>query len=445
MKISSFLLIVSIIPSACLAATASVAADTYVSSSNTAVNFGSGTTLNIGGGNSALVVLDLSSLPAGLTTSNVQKATLTVFVNNVSTAGGLDVSQVLSAWSESLVTYNSRPLISVPFQSNVPVAAANSYVTFDITSLVQQWVTGAAANYGVEIDASAAQPATVVALDSKESMSTSHAAFADLTIVSGGPDGPPGPPGPIGSQGPQGPQGPIGPQGPPGPAGPVGPQGGPGAPALNWRGAWNRSTQYSPLDVVFSDVYGSSFVATAANSNVQPPGNGTWALLAAQGLHGAMGATVAAYAGLNCPSGYTVTGFRNDGTLLCSAGALGCKITSYTAAISSKAEEPDVGRRLEYWPQGTIGLGTGLCTASIDAPGPNSDGNDCIIDHTHSCLGWSNVKPTSGYSSCIVSINTPICNSIAAIGRVDGTFPACSVAEANGQHSIAEAVVTCFP
>jgi len=190
MKASLLLLPSFLVPLAAWAASANVAADAYISSANPTLNFANATTLNIGGGNSALIGLDLSSLPAGLTASNIQKATLTVFANKAFTAGGLDIAQVTGPWQESLVTYNNRPIAATPFQSNVPVSVSGSYVTFDITLLMRQWVTGAAANYGVEIRASVAQPNTAVALDSKESTSTSHPPVAEVILVSVGPQGP---------------------------------------------------------------------------------------------------------------------------------------------------------------------------------------------------------------------------------------------------------------
>jgi hypothetical protein len=192
------------------AATVTVAADSYVSSSNATVNYGSAAVLSVGDGASALIAFDLSSLPVGLTASNIEKATLTVFVHKAYTAGALDLAQVTAPWSEALVTSNNRPTTAAAVQS-VPVSASESYVTFDITLLVRQWVIGAAENYGVEIRASAGQPETTVDLDSKESTSTSHSALAEITLVSMGPQGSPGTPGKTGDTGATGPQGPPGP------------------------------------------------------------------------------------------------------------------------------------------------------------------------------------------------------------------------------------------
>src|SRR5215469_13839184 len=130
---------------------------------------------------------------------------MTIFANKVFVSGGVDVSQVTSQWFESTVTFNLAPTVTAPFVSNAPVSASNSFVTIDITPLVQQWLTGAAPNNGVEITPAVAQPSTLLSLDSKEATATSHAAILNVTLVLGG-----GAAGPTGATGPAGPSGPIG-------------------------------------------------------------------------------------------------------------------------------------------------------------------------------------------------------------------------------------------
>jgi hypothetical protein len=263
------------------ATTAHVAADTYISSANPSQNYGGATTLNIGGGSAALIGLDLSPLPAGLTAANISRATLTVFVNKVFTAGGLDIASVLSSWSESTATYNAAPSVGLAFQRNVPVTASGSYVTFDITTLMKQLI--GTANYGVQISASADQPGTMVNLDSKESTATSHPAYAEITITSMGPvgpQGPSGPAGPTGAQGQQGIQGLSGPVGPPG---------------VNWCGTWDSSILYHPNDAVTYN--GGSWIALdppgqvkLVNQGIRPGTNSTlWSVLAAAGPAGPAG------------------------------------------------------------------------------------------------------------------------------------------------------------
>ena len=208
---------------------ANASADTYISSVSPGSNYGTGTAINIGGGNTGLIQFDLSQLPAGLTADNINKATMTFYVNTVATAGGVDISQVTSGWTEGGVNNGNRPTYLSPFLSNVTTGTNRQFVTVDVTQLVKDWVTGVAANFGVQISAAVAAPGTAIVLDSKENQTTSHPAFLDVVIQSVGPQGPTGPQGAAGATGPTGPTGPQGTAGVAGPTGPTGPQGNTGA------------------------------------------------------------------------------------------------------------------------------------------------------------------------------------------------------------------------
>jgi hypothetical protein len=448
--------------------TANVAADSSISSVSPAQNFGDSATLTINRGSAALIRLDLSSLPSGVTAANIQKASLTVFMSRSAAAGTVDLAQVTSNWSESAVTYNDQPTTAPPFLKNVPLGAAGSYATFDITSLVQQWLSGSAPNYGVEIMSSPTQTAMVVELDSKESNTTSHAAYAEIAIVSLGPPGPTGPTGASGPagpsgpqgaagipgiQGPQGPQGATGPagvpgvagptgkQGPNGPEGPNGPSGAPGPPGLTGRGFWSPTTAYSKGDTV---SYGSTWVALIDNTDVLPVSGGTtWALAAAAGATGTPGSNIENFLGTSCPSGQYITGIDQYGAIVCAAQTCPA-IVPFISQILSESDYYGFPRYAiyEHWPTGTVNVGTGSCTASIQAPSDDS-GNNCVIDHTQSCNGWRNLTWGSGFSSCSFAVPDPTCNSAGAVARVDGTFPACSVGTSTGPHSTSAVLITC--
>src|SRR4051794_38322106 len=213
-------------PNAAWAAGANAIADTYVSSTSPATNFGTATAITIGGGNTGLIQFDLGALPPGMAAANINKATMTFYVNSVAIAGAVDVSQVTSAWTETGVNNGNRPTYLAPFLLGVPVVASKQYVTVDVTQLVKDWVTGVGPNFGVQISAAAGAPSTGIVLDSKENQTTSHPAFLDVVIQSVGPQGPTGPQGTAGNPGSQGP---TGPQGAAGSAGPTGPAGATGA------------------------------------------------------------------------------------------------------------------------------------------------------------------------------------------------------------------------
>jgi hypothetical protein len=203
---STVLAVCALLASAAWGSSGGPLGDTYVSPANNSLNFGNLGTISVGPlgasnapGNTGLFQFDLSNLPAGTTAANIGKATLTVYLNKVLVAGGLDFSEVSTAWSESVVTFATRPSALAAFATNVPVSASGEYVTVDVTNVVKSWVSGALPNYGVEVTASLINPATSVVLDSKESTTTSHPAQLDITVVSQGPAGATGPQGPAGS------------------------------------------------------------------------------------------------------------------------------------------------------------------------------------------------------------------------------------------------------
>src|SRR5262245_46067775 len=84
-----------------------VAVDAYVSSSSPGSHFGSVTTVqvkNTGATLRAFVRFDLSSLSSG---APIDKASLRLWVQNLGTAGTIDIVPVLSAWQESTITNNN--------------------------------------------------------------------------------------------------------------------------------------------------------------------------------------------------------------------------------------------------------------------------------------------------------------------------------------------------
>jgi hypothetical protein len=216
--------------------TAPLAGDAHITVGNGS-NFGALPTVNIGGvtNSQGLFRFDLTTLPAGGT---VVSATLRVFVNKVTTGGGIDVSAATAPWSESSVNGTTPPVPSpgTPIQTGIPVTVSGIYVTVDVTAQVQTWLNGSP-NDGFIVTANPA--ATSISIDSKENAATSHPATLDV-LLSGaagavgltGPAGPTGPAGAAGSPGTTGPQGPVGPAGPEGPAGAAGAKGATGPQGL---------------------------------------------------------------------------------------------------------------------------------------------------------------------------------------------------------------------
>src|SRR5437762_4032481 len=194
------------------------AQDTFVSQTKANTNYGGNASLAVLAGNTSLIQFNVSPLPSGVSASQLNKATLRVFVSGLSNAGSFDVVLVNGTWNEKSVTYGNRPNLGNVIAAGVPVVASskNTFINVDVTSAMQAWLSGSA-NNGIAIVPSASSPISVT-FDSKEAINTSHEPQLLFSFN-----------GPVGPQGVQGAQGVQGLQGPPGVDGAQGPKGDPGA------------------------------------------------------------------------------------------------------------------------------------------------------------------------------------------------------------------------
>ena len=179
--------------------------DASVNSAHPTTNYGALSNLYVGNGTTSLLQFDLSVLPSGTTASQISNATLRLYVNRVNAAGSVTVSPVTSSWTESAVTYATAPAIGSSF-ATFTASNPETFVSVDVTSLVQGWVTTPASNYGLALTSAAAN----VLLDAKENDETAHVAGLDITITSQGATGATGATGAQGIQGIQGIQGATG-------------------------------------------------------------------------------------------------------------------------------------------------------------------------------------------------------------------------------------------
>ena len=101
-------------------------ADTFVSDAKSSTNYGGNASLAVqsGGGGTAFVQFNLSSLPSGVMPNQLNKATLKLFVSGLTAAGTFDVFFVNGAWNENNVTYASAPTLGASVATAVPVAAS---------------------------------------------------------------------------------------------------------------------------------------------------------------------------------------------------------------------------------------------------------------------------------------------------------------------------------
>ena len=211
-------------PIAGFAQTLAPSQDAYYVTGN-ASNFGSATAVTVGSlGSIGLVQFDLTQLPAGLTAAQIQKATLTLFLDHVNAPGTINIDTVSAStpWGELTVTGNSGISQGVAVNTSVMTNTADTFIAADATSAVQGWITTPGSNNGFMIQANTGAN---VQFDSKENTTTSHPATLTIVLVSVGPTGATGSNGTSGINGATGPTGVAGPTGVSGPTGVAGPTG----------------------------------------------------------------------------------------------------------------------------------------------------------------------------------------------------------------------------
>jgi hypothetical protein len=214
-------------PANALALQAIASDDAFVQFSSSS-NFGNEEHLRVGDGDkyTGFIKFDLSALPlglGGLTGDNIEKATLRLYLSELSKTGSFEIRRVTSAWNEATVNSSGPAHVGLDPAAIIPVGNGdrNQYILVNVTDLVKDWLNGTA-NHGIAL---IPDGSINVKFDSKESKDTSHDPRLDILITSFGPQGPTGLQGLTGPQGATGLQGATGPQGPAGPQGPTGPQG----------------------------------------------------------------------------------------------------------------------------------------------------------------------------------------------------------------------------
>lgn len=168
------------------AAVAVALRDTHIDSSAPAANFAGAATLSVSSKSTALIGFDFSILPAEVTSSQVLKATLHLWVNKASTnpAGSIRVVPLAKAWQGPAVTFARYPgHLKAPESIQALNGGANHYLQVDVTAHVREFVTKPANNHGFAVMAHT--PAVNVQFDSKENDATSHAAMLDITLSTG--------------------------------------------------------------------------------------------------------------------------------------------------------------------------------------------------------------------------------------------------------------------
>ena len=264
-----------------------------------------------------------------------------------------------------------------------------------------------------------------------------------------GPAGPAGPQGQTGSTGPQGPQGQTGPS---------------GIPGISFRSAWITSANYQTDDAV--TYAGSTWIATASNSGVQPgTSTSAWAILAQAGLTGPSGPTGSA---ATMTVGSVATGAPGTAAIVTNSGTGSAAILNFTIPAGATG------------PAGTGGAGGGASTSGIPFASVlhsvnfqsfffSANGANAALSETSSVLTWvpngCTATSLAVYStqastitvtlrtgvpgamqpsalSCAVSSNTS-CTSTGSVVVAPGGFVDLNITGANGTASAVWTALAC--
>jgi hypothetical protein len=125
-------------------------ADAYVVPGSP-TSYGALPTVTVGSSNSfGLIQFDLNQLPAGVTASQVQRATFTLFLDHVGAGGTVNIDTVSNStpWSESQVNGNTVIGPQTSVATGVSTVSGNNFISVDATSAVQGWINSPTSNNG---------------------------------------------------------------------------------------------------------------------------------------------------------------------------------------------------------------------------------------------------------------------------------------------------------
>ena len=134
--------------------TLNVAADAQTSSAQPTTKFGLLPAMAVRQGPSGAILksyarFDLSALPAD---AAVQKAVLRLWVLAAATPGTIEVLPIVDPWEEGTITAAVSPYLGAPITSfAVDSGQTLHFINVDITSLVQDWISGAVDNHGLAL------------------------------------------------------------------------------------------------------------------------------------------------------------------------------------------------------------------------------------------------------------------------------------------------------
>gem|GEM_PF-2448643 len=127
-------------------------ADTWVNEASATTNYGTATTMSVqtrsGQNRRVLVQFDVSAIPSGTTVSN---ATLYLYMSTAPVQSRTYAAhRITSTWTETGVNWNNQPTFNSTATATTATGTVGGvWLSWNVTSDVQAWVNGTAANYGI--------------------------------------------------------------------------------------------------------------------------------------------------------------------------------------------------------------------------------------------------------------------------------------------------------
>lgn len=158
--------------------------DAYTDLSKVTSNFGSTQLLRLSPTQTPFLRFDLSGLPGTTQPGQIAKATLVLWPQTVDIAGVVEVQAVNAEWNEATLSGSNAPPTSGRGSGpTVTVTESDKYVRVDVTGLVRAWLANPGANFGLALAPAAPDSNIKISFDSKESRTTSHAAYIDVVFT----------------------------------------------------------------------------------------------------------------------------------------------------------------------------------------------------------------------------------------------------------------------
>lgn len=129
-------------------------------------NYGDHPLLRVGGKDESLLRFDLSALPAE---SQIDSATLRLYINRSAGQNPINIHRATAEWSEDTVSYQSFDQQFDPtVEGSILPGSPNAFKSVSLTGLVAAWFSGAQTNYGVVLETDGNQKTIFVSSENNQ-------------------------------------------------------------------------------------------------------------------------------------------------------------------------------------------------------------------------------------------------------------------------------------